>query len=44
MVLLLLLFNIDASAGQLPGKLAFVSGGKDGGGVCEGDVSEEPEK
>lgn len=40
--MVLLLFNIDASAGQLLGKLAFLSGGKDGCVICEGDVSEEP--
>lgn len=40
--MVLLLFNIAASAGRLLGKLAFVSGGKDGAGICRGDVSEEP--
>lgn len=40
--MVLLLFNIDASAGQLLGKLAFLSGGKDGCVICEGDVSKEP--
>lgn len=39
--MVLLLFNIDASAGQLLGKLAFLSGGKDGCVICEGDMSEE---
>lgn len=40
--MVLLLFNIAASAGQLLGKLAFLAGGKDGCVICEGDVSEEP--
>ncbi|RLV88886.1 hypothetical protein DV515_00015206 [Chloebia gouldiae] len=42
--MVLLLFNIDASAGQLLGKLAFLSGGKDGCVICEGDVSEKPRR
>lgn len=40
--MVLLLFNIDASAGHLLGKLTFLPGGKDGCVICEGDVSEEP--